>query len=170
VFEISTERLRQLCASPKNKIYKEKKMVPDAVVIHVDWQNVPRKPALVQCVLHFAHDQGNIIAKVAYAQWRREKICHETTLHQLGFDCLNVPTGWNNADQKLIDRCRQQVETLPVKTVILVSNDGDFAPLIRELKLKGIRVIVIAGGHCSKKLKKYAHEWYLLDELYQRVA
>ncbi len=140
------------------------------IAIYSDWQNIRATQSEIKRILQFAEEQGSVAVKCVCAQWRREKIRHDAMLHQLGFDCLHVPDGKDNADQKLIDHCRHQVETLTLQTVILISDDGGFVRLIRELKLKGIRVIVIGTSNCNKRLKNLAHEYYSISNLVQQVA
>jgi uncharacterized Zn ribbon protein len=136
-----------------------------SVALYWDWQNIRATGNHIAQVLNFAGSQGCIKTKLACAQWKKEPDCHGVVLHRLGFDCLHVPDGRNNADQKLINHCRHLAETSTLQTVVLISNDGDFVPLIRELKLKGIRVIVIGTSHCNKRLKKLSHEYYCISTL-----
>ncbi|WP_199348833.1 NYN domain-containing protein [Microcoleus sp. FACHB-SPT15] len=49
--------------------------------------------------------------------------------------------------------------------VILVSGDGDFANLVRELQDKGKKVIIFAQPQVSQKLIILANEFYLVSQI-----
>ena len=146
-------------------------LVTSSVAILCDWQNVKGTPAQLQCLVNFACKLGTIALKRVYAHWRREKSQWEELFDELDFECCNVPSSKqkrNNVDKKLIAHCRQQILSDPaITTVILLSGDGDFKGLVRELKAKGKKVIVI--GACLKrtstKLIKLADEFHLLRQL-----
>jgi len=121
--------------------------------------------------MNFAHQIGTIAFKRVYAHWRRENSKYEELFDDWDFECFNVPSSKrkkNNADKKLIAHCKQQVLNNPdITTVILLSGDGDFKGLVRDLKAKGKNVIVI--GEClqktSRELTELADRFLLLNQL-----
>jgi len=146
-------------------------LVTSSVAILCDWQNVRGTQAQLRCLMSFACKIGTIALKRVYAHWRHENSQWEELFDELDFDCVNVPSSKqkkNNVDKKLIAHCRQQVLNNPdITTVILLSGDGDFKGLVRDLKAKGKKVIVI--GECLKKtstkLRELADEFHLLGQL-----
>jgi len=146
-------------------------LVTSSVAILCDWQNVRGTQAQLQSLMSFACKLGTIALKRAYAHWRRENSYWEEVFDELDFDCFNVPSSKqkrNNVDNKLIADCRQEILNNPdITTVILLSGDGDFKGLVRDLKARGKKVIVI--GQCLKstngKLIKLADEFHLLKQL-----
>jgi len=150
---------------------QSKCLVTSSVAILCDWQNVRGTQAQLQCLINFACRIGTIVLKRVYAHWRYENSQWEDLFDDLNFDCFNVPSSKkkkNNVDKKLIAHCRQQIlNNSDITTVILLSGDGDFKGLVRDLKAKGKKVIVI--GECLKKtngkLIKLADEFYLLNQL-----
>jgi uncharacterized LabA/DUF88 family protein len=111
------------------------------------------------------------VCKQAYAHWRHENSKYEELLDELDFECFNVLSSKhkrNNVDKKLIAYCRAQILSNPdITTVILLSGDGDFKGLVRDLKAAGKKVIVIAEclKKTSRKLVNLANEFYLLKQL-----
>lgn len=146
-------------------------LVASSVAILCDWQNVRGTRDQLQCLMNFARKLGIIVGKKAFAHWRRENPQWEELLDELGFECFNVPSSKhkrNNVDKKLIAHCREQILSNPgITTVILLSGDGDFKGLVRDLKAAGKKVIVIAEclKKTSKKLVNLADEFYLLKQL-----
>lgn len=146
-------------------------LVTSSVAILCDWQNVRGNQAQLRCLMNFACKLGTIALKRVYAHWRHENSKWEELFDELDCDCLNVPSSKqkrNNVDKKLIAHCRQQILNNPdITTVILLSGDGDFKGLVRDLKATGKKVIVI--GEClnktSGKLIKLADEFHLLKQL-----
>ena len=146
-------------------------LVASSVAILCDWQNVRGTQAQLRCLINFACKLGTIAFKKVYAHWRHEDSKWEELFDELDFDCFNVPSSKrkrNNVDQKLITHCKQQIlNNSDIATVILLSGDGDFRGLVRDLKAKGKKVIVIA--ECLKrtngKLIKLADEFHLLNQL-----
>lgn len=149
----------------------QKPLVASSVAILCDWQNVRGTQTQLRSLMSFACKIGTIALKKVYAHWRREDSQWEEIFDDLDFDCFNVPSSKqkrNNVDKKLISHCRQQILNNPkITTVILLSGDGDFQGLVRDLKAKGKKVIVI--GECLKKtngkLIRLADEFHLLNQL-----
>jgi uncharacterized LabA/DUF88 family protein len=146
-------------------------LVTSSVAILCDWQNVRGTGDQLQCLMNFAHKLGTVVFKNVYAHWRHENSQYEELFDELDFECFNVPSSKrkrNNVDKKLIAHCRGQILNNPdITTVILLSGDGDFNGLVRDLKVAGKKVIVIAEcwKKTSRKLVKLADESHLLKQL-----
>ena len=53
-----------------------------------------------------------------------------------------------------------------LQTVLLISGDGDYLPLVKRLKKRGISVHILAVEGClSKKLEKFAKVIYSLEDI-----
>lgn len=146
-------------------------LVTSSVAILCDWQNVRGTQDQLRCLMKFACRLGTVAFKKVYAHWRREHSQWEELFDELDFECFNVPSSKhkkNNVDRKLIAHCRQQVlDNSDITTVILLSGDGDFSGLVRDLRAKGKKVIVIAESlkKTSSKLVQSADEFHLLKQL-----
>lgn len=138
-----------------------------SVALYWDCQNVRVNLHQAKCLLNFAHTQGNLVIKRAYAYWRYENRHFEEYLYNLGLECLNIASRQRNSlDQILIADCQSSVLNNPdIKRVIVVSGDRDFVKLIRELQAQGKKVIVVAQSQVSQKLIKIADELYLVNQI-----
>jgi uncharacterized LabA/DUF88 family protein len=138
-----------------------------SVSVYWDCQNVHINPFLAQYLKIFAESRGELVTLKAYANWLQENRVFAERLQELGYDCIHVSiTKKNSVDEKLINDGKKQLDRDPSSLLILVTGDGDFAPLVRKYKAKGIPVIVFAqSGKESQKLKKLADEFYLVEQL-----
>ncbi|KOR36029.1 MULTISPECIES: NYN domain-containing protein [Planktothricoides] len=147
----------------------------DQVAIYWDWQNVHFKSQgkfrdKVIALVEFAKKLGSVKVMNVYAHWRKETPLVEDTFDDLDFKCRNVPASKakkNNADKKLIKDCQEDISSNPhISTVILLSKDGDFVPLVRELKAAGKKVILISDSDktTNQKLKNMVDEFYTLSK------
>ncbi|MCU0537641.1 MAG: NYN domain-containing protein [Hydrococcus sp. Prado102] len=144
------------------------------VAIFWDWQNTKATEWQIQCVNAFAYQQGIIDLKKVYADWQLDKDRKlAEKLHCEGFKGINVfscKEKPNCTDQELIYDCRKYaLEKSEIDIVIVLSGDGDFTPLVRELKARDKRVIVVAQfqKNVSQKLKESANEFYLFSQIEQ---
>ncbi|MBD2090945.1 NYN domain-containing protein [Microcoleus sp. FACHB-1515] len=147
-------------------------MIKSNVAILWDWQNVRASAKeQIEKLISFAQTIGTVSYKNVYAHWRCEKAKWEELFDNLSFRCSNAPaskSNKNNADRKLIADCEQFIVNDPsIKTVILVSEDGDFKTLVRKLKQAGKEVIVIAQclEKANRKLVQLASKAYRLNQL-----
>ncbi len=150
------------------KVRQEKTNDPKSLVsVYWDCQNVRVSLQQAKCLLNFASTQGIVVIKRAYAYWRHENPSFEKALYELDFECINVASFKRNSlDHKLIADCKSSVLNNPdIEIIILVSGDGDFANLVRELKAKDKKVIVLAQPQVSQKLIKLADEFYLASKI-----
>ncbi|NJO43784.1 MAG: NYN domain-containing protein [Cyanobacteria bacterium CRU_2_1] len=143
-----------------------------SVAIYLDWQNVRLNQNQANKLFNLASREGILGIKKAYAYWRKEDLSRQGCLYKNGFDCLDIPLlEKNSADHKLMADIRWQIVNDPsLKTVILVSGDGDFVQLVSEMKLRGIKVIVVAQSNVSQKLRKLADEFYPVHDLCKQVT
>ena len=150
------------------KVRQKKTNEPKTLVsFYWDCQNVRVSLNQANCLLNFASTQGIVVIKRAYAYWLHENQSFEKALYELDFECINIASFKpNSLDHKLIADCKSTVLNNPdIEIVILVSGDGDFANLVRELKTKGKKVIVFAQSQVSQKLTKLADEFYLVSKI-----
>jgi len=122
---------------------------------------------------NFATSKGSLLSnKVYYNSGVKSQADAKNKLEKSGFNCVDVPCPLkNSADNQLIVDCLRDVNNnSSLKTVILVSGDGDFVDLILTLKKLGIKVIVLAQqGNVKQKLKEVADEFYFIDKLPELV-
>jgi uncharacterized LabA/DUF88 family protein len=145
------------------------------VAIYWDWQNVRLKSHgkskdQVIALVEFAKKLGSVKVMNVYAHWRKETPLIEDIFDELGFNCPNAPASKakkNNADKKLMDDCQKDISSNSDITVILLSKDGDFVKLVRELKAAGKKVILISDSEktTNQKLKKMVNQFYTLSEI-----
>ncbi|MEA5512954.1 NYN domain-containing protein [Nodularia sp. UHCC 0506] len=145
------------------------------VAIFWDWQNCRATEEQIQCLVGFAYLKGNIILKKVYSDWNLDKNRKlQNKLFCEGFKASHVPSYKNKpnrTDEELIYDCEQEALEQPdIKTVILVSGDGDFKTLVRNLKIHGKNVIVVAQceKNTSQVLRKVANEFYFLSQIEQQ--
>lgn len=138
-----------------------------SVSLYWDCQNVHVNPYLAQYFLIFGSQQGRLICQKAYANWRHENLSYEQRLHELGYDCIDVPTdAKQSVDRKLIANCNSEIaHNLSGDILILISGDGDFAKLVKQWKAKGKKVIVFANSEesASQNLVQLADQHYFVD-------
>jgi uncharacterized protein (TIGR00288 family) len=152
-------------------LMQKKRLSHSQVAILWDWQNVrPFSETTPSTVKAFASLFGEIVVLNVYSDWHLDKskrhIDWVRELDQQGFDAIAVSCGPNSADKKLIDGCKRSVLHNPtIQTVILLSADGDFKNLVRDLKTHGKKVIVIARNRAliHKSLQKLADCCSLTD-------
>lgn len=152
---------------------KPKKQIPSAVALYWDYQNVkPKKDDFdfVDAILSFAESLGQVVVTEAYADWRKESEQLTDCIYEI-FTEINVPSykeKRNRADKKLIKSCQTSVRNYPkITTVILISGDGGFTSLVKELKQQNKEVIVIPqhSTRTSLKLINAASKFYFIDEI-----
>jgi hypothetical protein len=96
-------------------------------------------------VLERLVEKGRISAKKAYADWGRFE-AYRTPLHELGIELIEIPeramTGKNSADIRLVvDAMELAHSKAHMDTIVIVSGDSDFTPLVSKLKENGKTVI-----------------------------
>ena len=99
----------------------------------------------IQKVLGRLVEKGKVVAKTAYADWRRFSK-DRATLHEAGIELIEIPkrsqAGKNSADIRLcvdaMDLCYSKEH---IDTFVIISGDSDFIPLVSKLKENGKYVI-----------------------------
>ena len=103
------------------------------------------QPLDMKRVLERLVEKGKIVAKRAYADWGRFSE-YVTPLHELGIELMEIPergvTGKNSADIRLVvDAMELSYAKEHIDTIVVVSGDSDFTPLVLRLKENGKTVV-----------------------------
>jgi uncharacterized LabA/DUF88 family protein len=84
-------------------------------------------------------------------------------------DQRSYTPGKNAADMRLtIDAVKLMAGANPPTTLIFVTNDSDFTPVVEDAKRLGVRIIVM-GERTHKALRSTAHHYLNLSELRARM-
>jgi uncharacterized LabA/DUF88 family protein len=84
-------------------------------------------------------------------------------------DQRSYTPGKNAADMRLtIDAVKLMAGPNPPTTLIFVTNDSDFTPVVEDAKRLGVRIIVM-GERTHKALRSTAHHYLNLSELRARL-
>jgi uncharacterized LabA/DUF88 family protein len=84
-------------------------------------------------------------------------------------DQRSYTPGKNAADMRLtIDAVKLMAGPNPPTTLIFVTNDSDFTPVVEDAKRLGVRIIVM-GERTHKALRSTAHHYLNLSELRTRL-
>ena len=162
-----------------SRIYKQQRVgvFVDVQNMYYSAKNLYKAKVNFKAVLNEAIRGRNLIRAIAYvieAQELKEKSFFEALLN-IGFEVkakeLQVFYGGIKKGDWDIGIAMDAIELAPkLDTVVLVSGDGDFVPLVEHLKRAlGCRVEVIAfGKSCSSKLIDAADEFVDLDANYKR--
>jgi NYN domain len=142
---------------------------PRLVSIYWDYQNVKLTLDQAKLLLDFSKSKGRLIGKnVYYNSQCADQAAARHDIASLSFKCLDVPCPLkNSADNQLIADCLEDIQSnLSRDIVILVSGDGDFVKLVRNLQQLGKQVIIFAQiGNVKQKLKELADEFHFVDNL-----
>ena len=84
-------------------------------------------------------------------------------------DQRSYTPGKNAADMRLtIDAVKLMAGANPPTTLIFVTNDSDFTPVVEDAKRLGVRIVVM-GERTHKALRSTAHHYLNLSELRERL-
>lgn len=84
-------------------------------------------------------------------------------------DQRSYTPGKNAADMRLtIDAVKLMAGVNPPTTLIFVTNDSDFTPVVEDAKRLGVRIVVM-GERTHKALRSTAHHYLNLSELRERM-
>ena len=84
-------------------------------------------------------------------------------------DQRSYTPGKNAADMRLtIDAVKLMAGPNPPTTLIFVTNDSDFTPVVEDAKRLGVRIVVM-GERTHKALRSTAHHYLNLSELRERM-
>ncbi|AFY34532.1 NYN domain-containing protein [Calothrix sp. PCC 7507] len=143
------------------------------VSIYWDYQNIKLSLDGVKLLIDFSNSKGCLIGKNMYYNSQcPDQAAAKNGIASVSFKCFDVPCPLkNSADNQLIADCLEELNSnLSPDIVILVSGDGDFVKLVRNLQNLGKKVIILAHiGNVKQKLKELADEFYFLDNLHELV-
>jgi uncharacterized protein (TIGR00288 family) len=132
-------------------------------------ENVPRGQVDWEQVVRTARCYGSVLICKAYADWEGNKTVRERIM-RLGIEPVTVPkskTGKNGVDVKIaVDAIDMLVlKNTDIRTVVLVSGDGDFTPLVNYLKDHGKYVVGMGiRGSTAEFLDSACHEFKYLEK------
>jgi len=141
------------------------------VAIFWDWQNCRFTEEQVHLFWLFAHLMGSVVLQNVYSDWNLETNRRlYDLLYSSGFELPTVPSYKhkpNRTDQRLIRDCAQILNNPAITTVILLSGDGGFTPLVRDLRARGKKVVVISvcPTRTSEKLMIAADEFHFISQI-----
>jgi uncharacterized LabA/DUF88 family protein len=138
------------------------------LAIYIDFQNVKLTASQAESLISFANQFGYLSNQKVYADWQIESKSSPVYFHELGFECLNIPSNKkNNVDNKLIADCER--EQAPI--IFLVTGDGDFTKLVNSLKSKGKKITIFyQPGNVNLSLIQSANAAYTVKKLPELVG
>ncbi len=128
----------------------------------------------IQLLLQRLLEKGKIIIKKAYADWSHHKE-YMKSLHEAVVELIEIPrpqvSGKNSADIRLavdaMDLCHRNQH---LDTVVIVSGDSDFSPLVSKLRENNKSVIGIGMKNSSSRLLiSNCDEFIFYDDLAQQA-
>lgn len=145
------------------------KIIPLFIVaIYWDFENVRLKSYQTKYLIDLAQSKGRLVTQNVYSHWGKEHQRFKVLLGRHGFQQIDVSEeGKNSADMKFKDDCQKELysDTSP-DIFIIVSGDGGFASLVKELQSRGKYVIGVGWRNTSKQtLIDRANEFHFAEEL-----
>jgi hypothetical protein len=142
-------------------------LAPVTLVV-ADCENVGNFRKYRHVVTRFVQQLSSKTWMQAYHHWRNVSGRKQKQFQALGWMCVDVASRAHNAlDELLIQDCQHLVNCLLPQTVVLIAGDQDFAPLVRDLQRREIRVVVIGRrGQIHHKLRTLVpHDTYAIEDL-----
>ncbi|MEO8893538.1 MAG: NYN domain-containing protein [Coleofasciculaceae cyanobacterium] len=139
--------------------------------LYWDYENISNIDNRAKLLIDFAQLQGYLVNLNVYAKasiWQQNQGKNKVILNSLDFSCIDVCSSAKNAVdfQLVIDCVAEAHNNISTNIFILVTSDGDYETLVRELQSKGKKVIVIYHpDKVSKSLIQIANESYSAEEL-----
>ena len=139
------------------------------------FQNARKTKFDIQKVLERLVEKGKLIVKKAYADWNRYQ-GYTAPFHEAAIELIEIPkrsqTGKNSADIRLVVDAMDLAWSKPhVDTVVIVSGDSDFSPLVSKLKENGKHVIGLGmKGSTSELLRDNCDEFIYYEDLERQEA
>jgi uncharacterized protein (TIGR00288 family) len=125
------------------------------IAILWDVENVtPRYDTMfISGLLEYANEKGKISVSTAYGDWTRLNQQLAEMLADNSFEMIHVPKSKkNSADMTLITHAIELIFQYPhIKTMILVTGDADFRPLLLSLRKHGIYTIIICDSNSASE-------------------
>lgn len=146
------------------------------LAVFIDFENLAlgfRGPNMrfdIARVLRRLVEKGNIVVKRAYADWKRFQN-YTTDLHEAAVELIEIPrrhiTGKNSADIRLVvDAMDLGYSKEHIDTIVIVSGDSDFSPLVSKLKENGKHVIGLGmQASTSELLRDNCDEFIYYEDL-----
>src|SRR5881409_2548733 len=147
------------------------------IAVFIDFNNIEigvkstlQREFDVAAVLDALKERGEIVTKIAYANWGRQ----ESSTRQLSENAVQMvqripsPRGdKNGADINLaLDALEMAFTHDHVNAFAIISGDSDFIPLVNKLKEYGKTVFVVGGkAFTSTILQQNCHEFISFESL-----
>ena len=144
--------------------------------VFIDYDNIEigvkstlRRGFDVQCVLDGIKERGEVVAKVAYGNWRQSSETRAFTEHGIQMVQRDTtPRGdKNGADINLaLDALEMAFTRDHINAFAIVSGDSDFMALVNKLKQYNKRVYIVGGkAFTSTILQRNCHEFVSYESL-----
>ncbi len=133
-----------------------------------DYENVPFSSGNLTNFLTDIEELKKTIGKGSFLKcfgdWSRIPETTQTEIGQTGFELIQIPQTRKNAvDQELTVSALNVYHQSHFNEFYLISADGDFTALLKDLKSKGIKISIIARiKNLSKDLTQYCSEQFYL--------
>src|SRR5258705_12104355 len=117
--------------------------------------------------------KGSIVVKKAYCDWERYK-AFKAPMHEASFELIEIPhvrqSGKNSADIRMVvdalDLCYTKAH---VDTLVIISGDSDFSPLVSKLRENAKTVIGVGvKNSTSDLLIANCDEFIFYDDLVRK--
>ncbi|MGA8896369.1 MAG: NYN domain-containing protein [Planktothrix agardhii] len=136
------------------------------IAVYWDVQNGKTSSSKIEHFYQGLIQTSDLLISNAYAYWKDEKKSFEQTLSEMGIDMINVLPGNNAVDYRIIQDCKKHILSDPsIKTVVLITGDGDFLSLVQYLKESRVLVILISMNNVAEELKNAVDYAYHINEL-----
>ena len=145
------------------------------VSLYWDSENINNIDNMAQMLINFAQHRGYLVNLKVYAKasmWQQNKGKNKLILESLDCDCIEVCSSAKNAvDFKLMFDCVAEAHNnISTNIFIIVTSDGDYETLVRELQNKGKKVIIFYHPNkVSQALIQIANESYSVEKLPELV-
>ncbi len=126
-----------------------------------------------EVILNFVSSLGDVALLWAYHHWRDIARAKEQQLWDQRWQCLDIVSKAKNAlDRQAMEDFNRICPHLSPDILVLVTNDGDFAPFIRHHLQADRNVIVIgrSGDISHRLLRLLRSDIYFVEDLYRSVA
>ncbi len=133
------------------------------LAVFIDYENVEKSKVDIKIVINELKEKGRLLIKKAYADWGRYRGAKQEMLENT-IDTVELPSykgrQKNSSDIKLTVDSLETALTIPyIDTIVIISSDSDYIPLISKLRELNKYVIVIGQKkNMSSLLKEYCDE------------
>jgi uncharacterized LabA/DUF88 family protein len=139
--------------------------------IEIGVKNTLRQSFDVGTVLEAIKERGEIVSKIAYADWTRAgDYSRNLTQHAVRLVQRNLTPGGdkNGADINMaLDALEMAFTHQHINAYVIVGGDSDFLSLVEKLKTYDKKVFIVGGrAFTSMILQKNCHEFIAYENLY----